>query len=116
MENEEFEKFINQDFNSFSEWLFSLNAYEFALIASIIGFIIAPTLTINQQNSLGNFFELLGQVLLTISSQNATLKQKSVQNSKIRSTMETDRLEKEILLIKREIIQLRRDVLLNNKQ
>ncbi|MDD2208782.1 MAG: hypothetical protein PHU45_05510, partial [Bacilli bacterium] len=61
MFSDEYQKFINQDFDSFSNWLFSLNAYEFSLIASIIGFVISPALTINQQGSLGNFFELLGQ-------------------------------------------------------
>ncbi len=55
MYSEQYEKFINQDYNSFADWLFSLNAYEFSLIAAAIGFAISPTLTVNQQNSLGNF-------------------------------------------------------------
>lgn len=70
---EEFNNFINQDYKTFSNWLFSLNAYEFTAIATLAGFIISPTLTINEQNSLGNFFELLGQVILTINAQNTTL-------------------------------------------
>ena len=70
---EEFNNFINQDYKTFSNWLFSLNAYEFTAIATLAGFIISPTLTINEQNSLGNFLELLGQVILTINAQNTTL-------------------------------------------
>lgn len=77
----EFDNFINQDFGSFSDWLFSLNAYQFTLIATIAGFLIAPTLTVNEQNSLGNFFELVGQVILTINAQASTLEGNSNNNS-----------------------------------
>lgn len=115
MYSEEFDKFINQDFNSFSNWLFSLNPYEFSLIATVIAFAISPALTINQQNSLGNFFELLGQAILTINAQSTTLKHARVQYTNVRPYFETDKLEKEILLIKRELIQLRKDCLLNDK-
>ena len=115
MYSEQFEKFINQDFDSFSNWLFSLNAYEFSLISTIIGFAISPTLTLNQQNSLGNFFELLGQVILTINAQNTTLQQAKTKNPNIKPYFETDSLEKEILKIKEEVIQLRKDILSNNK-
>ena len=63
MFSDEYKKFINQDFGSFSDWLFSLNPYEFTLIATAIGFAISPALTVNQQNSLGNFFEMIGEVM-----------------------------------------------------
>ena len=115
MHSEQYDKFVNQDFSSLGDWLFSLNAYEFTLISTIIGFAISPTLTVNQQNSLGNFFELLGQVILTINAQNTTLQQAKTKNSNIKPHVETDSLEKEILLIKKEIIQLRKDSLSNNK-
>lgn len=115
MDSEQFEKFANQDFDGFSNWLFSLNAYEFTLIATLLGFIISPTLTINQQNSLGNFFELLGQVILTINAQNTTLSQDAVKNSNIKPTFESNTWEEEILKIKQEIIQLRSDCLSNSK-
>lgn len=115
MKSEEFENFINQDFSNFSNWIFSLNAYEFTLIATIAGFVISPTLTVNQQNSLGNFFELLGQVILTINAQNTTLKQTNVKKSNIKPFFETSSLENEILKIKQEIIQLRSDLLSNDK-
>ena len=73
MESKEFNDFINNDFVSLSDWLFSLNPYEFTMIATLIGFIISPQLNLNEQNSLGNFFELLGQVILTINAQASTL-------------------------------------------
>ncbi len=115
MDKSEFEKFMSQDFNSFSSWLFSLNSYEFTFIASLAGFAIAPSLTLNEQNSLGNFFELLGQVILTINAQGSTLKQKKAQKSSIKHGRELETLEQEILKLKDEVIKLRKDVLNNEK-
>ncbi len=108
--------FLNQDFVSFSKWLYTLNPYEFTFIATVLGFIISPSLTINEQNSLGNFFELLGQVILTVNAQGSTLKQKRKEKPGIRHNFETPSLEEEILLLKKEIIQLRQDVMLNTKE
>ncbi len=113
MHSNQFDDFINQDFNSFSEWLFSLNPYEFTLIATIIGFAISPTLTINQQNSLGNFFELLGQVILTINAQGETIRQHKALKSNVTPYLESKNLEEEILKLKLEIIQLRKDTFSN---
>lgn len=69
MNTEFFSKFDNKDFSKFSDFLFNLNPYEFTLIAPLIGSIISKNLTIDQQNSIGNFFELLGQTILTIAAQ-----------------------------------------------
>lgn len=113
--DDEFSKFVNQDYKSFSEWLFSLNTYEFTLIATVVGFLISPTLTINEQNSLGNFFELLGQVILTINAQGSTLKQRRAKNSNISPSIESSNIEEEIVNIKKEIIRLRGDALNNEK-
>jgi hypothetical protein len=115
MNSKQFEDFVNQDYATLADWLFSLNAYEFSLIATAIGFAISPSLTINQQNSLGNFFELIGQVILTINAQNTTLSQARVRNSSIKPNFETQSLEEEILKIKQEVIQLRKDCLSNDK-
>ena len=49
MDAPQFNDFVNQDFDSFSNWLFSLNPYEFSAIAVIMGLIISPALTVNQQ-------------------------------------------------------------------
>lgn len=49
-----------------SNMLLELNAYEFNLIAMLIGYIIAQDLDAYAQSSMGNFFESLGQVLETI--------------------------------------------------
>lgn len=113
--DDEFSKFVNQDYKSFSEWLFSLNAYEFTLIATIAGFLISPKLTINEQNSLGNFFELLGQVILTINAQGSTLNQSNSAKSNIKPFIESSTIEEEIVNIKKEIIRLRNDTFNNKK-
>ena len=68
-ENQFFKKFIDQDFNLLSKWLNSVNSYEFAVYGVVAAFLIAPTLNANEQNSLGNWLEEIGQVLLTISAQ-----------------------------------------------
>ena len=82
MDKSEFEKFMSQDFNSFSSWLFSLNSYEFTFIASLAGFAIAPSLTLNEQNSLGNFFELLGQEILKLKDEVIKLRKDVLNNEK----------------------------------
>ena len=59
--------------NAFVNLLLALNEYELTILAFLISLTIAPTITVNQQNSLGNFFELVGQVLLTINAQAVNL-------------------------------------------
>lgn len=115
MDDQQFKNFINQDYDSFSKWLFSLDSYEFSFIAAVAGFLISPSLTINQQNSLGNFFELLGQVILTINAQNTTKKQQNKKVANIKNTLEEPTLEQEILKLKKEVIQLREDAMGNTK-
>ena len=105
MDNEAFKKFINQDFLGLSNWINSLNPYEFSLIAAVIGFIVAPPLSANEQNSLGNFFELIGQVLLSIAAQNMTVSQSSQQSSN-----QSPDFNQELEKLKNEINKLRRDV------
>ena len=113
MENEAFEKFVDQDFNDLAKWMYSLNAYEFIFIATLVGTLIAGNLTINQQNSLGNFFEQIGQTLLTIGTQNTLIKHNNRRNAGIKRSP-GDSNEDDIKAIKEEIIQLRRDALNNN--
>lgn len=46
-----------------------INAYEFTTIAFVIGLLLCDDLTPAEQNSVGNFFMLIGQVLATNASQ-----------------------------------------------
>lgn len=75
--NSSMNQFINNDYNSLCDFLFSFSGNEFAIIASIAGYIIAQNLQIDQMNSLGNFFELLGQFMLSIAAQENVIKNKS---------------------------------------
>jgi hypothetical protein len=113
MNNDAYSKFVNQDFKNLACWIYSLNGYEFTLVATLVAFLIAPPLSINEQNSLGNFFEQMGQTLLTIAAQNQTIKHKNRQISNMKDG-HIDDLHKEILRIKEELYQLRKDSLMND--
>lgn len=75
MNNYSFEEFTKQDFSGLSNWINKLNPYEFALSGVIAAFIIAQPLNANQQNSIGNYLEEVGQILLAIAAQKITSSQ-----------------------------------------
>lgn len=52
-----------------NDLLTSLNSYEFATLGFVIGVVLSDGLTSDQLNSLGNFYELIGQTILTIQAQ-----------------------------------------------
>ncbi len=54
---------------SLFSYLLKLSPYEFSLLANVFAYIISIDLDPGEQNALGNWFELVGQVLLTISAQ-----------------------------------------------
>ena len=66
--NNNYEEF-KEAVKSFSNWLDSIPPYEYSLTGVIIAYIIAPNLTNNAQNVFGNWLELVGQIILTISAQ-----------------------------------------------
>ncbi len=72
MDNEQYQKFINS-LTSFSDFLFHLTPFQFTMLGIILGIISCEALTVNQQNSLGNFLEEVGQILLTYNAQAETI-------------------------------------------
>lgn len=50
-------------------YLLTLTPNEVGVLGSAIGIIICQGLTPSQQNTIGNFFELIGQVVLAIGAQ-----------------------------------------------
>lgn len=56
--------------------LLTLNPYEFNALAVILGYIFSEGLDYNELQSMGNFFESIGQTLLTIGQQCQTLNDK----------------------------------------
>lgn len=63
----------NNDVKNYANFLSKLSGNELAIIASISGYFLAQGLTPEEQNSIGNFFEAVGQILLCIGSQNQYL-------------------------------------------
>jgi len=111
MDNNSFKDFINQDYPGLADWINTLNAYEFTSIATLIGLAISPLLTVNQQNALGNFFEQIGQTMLTIGAQNQNVNQ--YKNAKNKSKA-NDNISKEINNMKDELEKLKKKMNDNN--
>ena len=53
----------------FGKWISELTPLEFTTIGTIIGYLISSVLTVQEQNSVGNWFELVGQIILTFNAQ-----------------------------------------------
>lgn len=61
-----------KEFKRFSTFLLNLTPNEFGAFASIIGYLLSQNLDAYSMQSAGNFFECIGQIMLTISSQEFT--------------------------------------------
>ena len=61
-------------FINFANLISTLSPIEFTTLGVIVGYVLTISLDVQTQNSLGNWFELVGQILLTASAQgSATL-------------------------------------------
>lgn len=89
MNNKTINDFTNFDFSTLSSFLSKISPMEFGTIGCIVGLLIAAPLNSNEQNSLGNFFELVGQVILTIQAQ------QSYSTPQGATTVELEKLKKE---------------------
>ena len=74
-------QFKNNDYKSLADFLFSFSGNEFAIISSIIGFVISQNLDIDEVNSLGNFFENIGQFMLAKAAQDQVISNRNNNNS-----------------------------------
>ena len=103
MNNESYNEYEFGDIscNAFIDLLLSISEYELTILGFAIGLILAPTITINQQNALGNFFELIGQTLLTVNSQAINLQ--PIAPTRIQLNEKIKRLEFELEQLKRQI-------------
>ena len=79
--NESMNQFMNNDYKSLADFLFSFTGNEFAIISSIIGFVISQNLDIDEVNSLGNFFENIGQFMLAKAAQDQVISNRNNNNS-----------------------------------
>ncbi|MDE6408353.1 MAG: hypothetical protein K2K48_00340 [Anaeroplasmataceae bacterium] len=73
---------------SLSQLLLSLNPYEYATLAYIIGILLSEGLNYNEQASLGNFYNLLGEVIQTIGAQAQNLDSSPSQSSNVDDAIE----------------------------
>lgn len=73
----------NNPINILKKYFFSLNPYEFSILANVLGSIISLFLSSNEKNSLGNWFELLGQQILTIQAQAITTNNNNISSEKL---------------------------------
>jgi len=64
-----YNEFKDMSCGNFLSYLLTLSANELSLLALGLGYLCSVNLDANQKNSLGNFFELIGQLLLAISAQ-----------------------------------------------
>ena len=94
-------EFGDMSCNAFVDLLLSLNEYELSILAFAIGILLAPTITVNQQNALGNFFELIGQTLLTVNAQTINLQPNAPSRQQLNEKIK--RLEKELQNLKNQI-------------
>lgn len=72
----------------------SLTPLEFTLTATLLGYFISLTIPITELNSLGNWFELVGQTLLTYSAQGTA----TPTNEQYNKLVEDVELLKQIIL------------------
>ena len=64
-----FNQYNKEDLKGFSKFLASLSPEEFTILACVLGISITTFLNNNEKNSIGNFLELMGQVILTNQAQ-----------------------------------------------
>lgn len=81
---------------------FDLPAELMTALGTVLGFALTVPLTYGQQNSLGNWLELIGQVLDSNASQGALL-QEQAQNDRLAA------LEEELAALRREMAALKGD-------
>ena len=58
-----------EELKNFSTFLLSLSPLEFSTLGAVLGTLFSIPLTIAEINTIGNFFELVGQIMLTYGSQ-----------------------------------------------
>lgn len=59
----------NQQVRDFIEYILNLTPNQIGVITATLGVLLSQNLSPMQQNVIGNFFELIGQVILMISAQ-----------------------------------------------
>ncbi len=85
-----------------------------SVIANIISTLMAIPLTLNQQNTLGNFLELMGQQILLIQAQGSLLAPQNINQTQINEILKNINFKFEY--IEEVIIYLKEAFFKNNRQ
>lgn len=85
----------------------SINSLTFTGSAVVIGFILIDDLTINEQNAVGDWLMLVGQVLQTNASQQQVLEDRQTDCTK--GSNDIDLIKKSINCINKEIEKLKKE-------
>lgn len=62
-------QFSQEEIKNYASFLYGLTGNELAVLASTVGLLLSQGINSNQINSLGNFLEGVGQIMLIIGSQ-----------------------------------------------
>lgn len=74
MNSDKLSNLINKEnIRNLCSYILSLSPFEFTSSATIVGYIISILLTTTEQNSVGNWFELVGQIILTFNAQGSNM-------------------------------------------
>ncbi len=72
-----------------SKLLLTLNPFEFATLGYILGILISEGLNANELNSLGNFYNLLGETMQTIGTQAQNLNSQNFQQPNLTASIDS---------------------------
>lgn len=83
--------------------LLHLNPYEFTALSVVLGYVFSDGLDSNQIQSMGNFFESIGQTMLTIGMQQQTLRGNASPNGSTDTDTDTANYQEAVNLLKNKI-------------
>ena len=75
-------KQLQNEMRQIADNLLQLTPEQFTLLSFSLGYLLATPLTIDQQNTLGNFIILFGQVFLTLNAQKTYVSNKDDEERK----------------------------------
>ena len=83
---------------------FNYEPYSFTTLAFLIGILLTKTLTVDEQDSIGNWLQLVGLTMQTYSSQKSTLDSANTNKNNDDSNIES--LKKTIKIIEENLEEL----------
>lgn len=83
--------------------VFNIDAYSFTTTAFLIGILLVQDLSNEEQDSVGNWLQLVGLTMQTYASQYSTLHQNDTSENNNSSTDDLDTLRKAIYKIEKEL-------------